>query len=199
MRIYMQTFEFVAMPRQRIEERLLIEAVRHAEVLFFTRQGMQIAEYLSHAAVLGSKHALHVVITQRTGPDFYPPGHFLDYIEGLRVARVQVHVEQARHDFVDSVEGRPHRDALPQTIEQLLRKRTEIAILIRQLAAGQLGHQRVAFALEIFIAGARIHERHCREIVSAVEMPTQLTVRFLPAAEWSYRRGQGRSYFERVH
>src|SRR5438270_8446003 len=63
MRIYMQTFEFVAMPRQRIEERLLIEAVRHAEVLSFTCDGIQIAEYLSHAAVLGSKHPLHVVIT----------------------------------------------------------------------------------------------------------------------------------------
>ena len=147
---------------QRIEEDFFVEAPCHGEILPFTGDRIQIAQYFSHAAVLGSEHALHVVITQRTGPDFYPPGHFLDYIEGLHVARVQVHVEQTGHDFVHGVEGRPHRDALPQTIEQLLRKGAEIAILIRRLAARQFRDQCVAFLLEVFIAGARIHQRDCR-------------------------------------
>ncbi len=83
-----------------------------------------------------------------------------------------IHVEHAGHDLMDCVERRPHAHALAEPIEELVGKRAEISVLVRNLALAKIGDKRVALLFQIFIAGARIHQRHGREIMTAGEVST---------------------------
>ncbi len=157
----MQTLQFVAMGRQRIEKHLLVEALRNFKILFLSGDGIQVAQTFSHASVFGSEHALHVVITHGLGITRGPLRHLLGYLEGLRVAAMRIHIEIASHDFVDGVKRRPDPLALAQPVKELDRKGAEIAAFQCILTLRQFGHQGVGVGLELIVSGAGIHEGRC--------------------------------------
>jgi hypothetical protein len=79
------------------------------------------------AAELGAARALLLLFTQAIDAERHPVGHPDVHVERLRVAAQLVHVEQARHDLVNRVIGRPH--ALPRidAIEELLGEGGQVA------------------------------------------------------------------------
>src|SRR5205809_8141703 len=99
---------------------------------------MQIVEQLGHAPELDFEDARHLPIAYGTRPTLRPTRHALEHLEGLRIAGQHVYIQQAGHDFVDRVPGRPNRKALTQAIKKTRRKRAEVAAAERFLAAAHL-------------------------------------------------------------
>ena len=60
----MQTFQFVPVSRQRIEELFLIEALRHFKVLVLARHRIQVGKHFAHAAKFCAENTLHVFVTE---------------------------------------------------------------------------------------------------------------------------------------
>ena len=141
------------MPGQGIEELLVIESLRHLEIMLLAGDCIEVRKNFPHAAVFGAEHALHVLIAKRAGVVRRPARHFLGDVERLLVAAMHVHLEIAGHDFVDGVKRRPHFLALAKSIEKLNRKGAEISALQRFLAFSQFGDHRIAIGLQLFVAG----------------------------------------------
>src|SRR5581483_8137943 len=158
------------MLRERIEEPFLIEALRNVKVIRLASHCVQIAERLTHASVLSAKNALHVIVAKRASVAGGPSRHFLDNFERLLVAGVQIHVEQAGHNFVNRIEGRPDSFAIAKAVEKFNRKCAEVSTVVQTLLTfRQLSDDHIAVLLQIFIAGACVHYSDRREI-----MPTSI-------------------------
>lgn len=96
---------------------------------------------------------------------------------------MEVHVEQAGHDLVDSIKRRPHAFPLLQPVEQLDWESTQIAARgQRFLAARQAGHDLVAASLEFQIVRGREAQSARGEVVSG-EMAAQFRLRILPSTQ----------------
>ena len=121
-------------------------------------------------------------LAQGQGPAPDPPRHPLQHLQGLRAAREGVHVEEAGHDLVQGVEGRPRGIAPAQAIEELLGEGAQVAAAERGLALRQLGHQRLAAGLHRLVAQGRVEQRAGREVVAG-EVAAQLVGGLLPSAE----------------
>ena len=113
----MQPFEFIAARGERIEEPLLVEALRQSKILLFARDAVEVGEDFAHPAVFLLKHALHLLVAQRIGPVPYPARHFLCCLQRLLVAGQGVHVKMPGHDFVIGVERSPNLDSIAQAVE----------------------------------------------------------------------------------
>ena len=61
--VHVQSLEFIAMGRERIEEPFLVEALRNMQVIGLAGDGIQIREHLAHATIFSAEDALHVVVT----------------------------------------------------------------------------------------------------------------------------------------
>ena len=95
------------------------------------------------------------------------------------------HVEIPGHDFVDRVEWRPHRGPIAQSIEELDGKSAQISTVVQALLTlREFSDNPIAILLEVFIAGARVHERDRREIVAAGEVAAEFAVGGFPSAKW---------------
>ena len=189
-RVHVQAFEFVAVGGERIEELLFVEALRDLEIVLLAGHGVEIAEHFAHASEFGAKHALHVFVAERLGIAIDPGRHFLDHVESLLVAAVDVHVEQAGHDFVDGVEGSPDLLALAQAIEEFDRESAQIAALQCGLALAEFGDDGVGVVLEVFIPARGIHQRASGQIVAAGVVAAKFAVRRFPSAQRLRGRGE---------
>ena len=163
--------------------------------------GEEVGQDLVHAAELGLERRLALLLAQPVHAELDPAGHLDQHVEGLRVAAQLVHVEQAGHDLVERVVGRPHALALLQPVEELLGKRGQITRVgaRRQslLDLGQLRDHRVGAGLEARVAGRRVHQgARGQEVTDTVS--AQLDVGCFPAAERRGRGGQPGVEAERV-
>ena len=138
------------------------------------------------------KHALHVFVTEGAGITSGPSRHFLNHVERLLVAAIDVHVEQSGHDLVNGVEGRPHSLALAQAIEEFDREGAQISALQRRLALAEFSHDHVGVVLEVFVAGTGIHQGASGKIVAASVVAAEFAVGLLPSPSGSRRRRQCR-------
>ena len=186
-----QPVQLVLTPSQRIEHRPVVEITREPQVLGVAGDGEEVGQDLVHAAELGLERRLALLLAQPVHAELDPARHLDQHVEGLRVAAQLVHVEQAGHDLVERVVGRPHALALLQPVEELLGKRGQITRVgaRRQslLDLGQLRDHRVGAGLEARVAGRRVHQgARGQEVTDAVA--AQLDVGCFPAAE---RRGRG--------
>ena len=125
--------------------------------------------------------------------ELHPGGHLRHHVEGLPVAAQQVDVEEAGHDLVQRVVGRP--DALPglDAVDQLFREGRQVPGVEslaseRRLHLRQLRHHHVRAFLEPDVARARVHQRERRKVV-ADTVAAEFNIGRLPAAE---RCGGGR-------
>ena len=82
----MQPVQRVLATAQRIEDRLVIERVRHAQVLRVPGGGVDIGEHLVHAAVLGAERRLLLRFGDVVDAKLRPVGHFRHHLERLRIA-----------------------------------------------------------------------------------------------------------------
>src|SRR5450432_1386585 len=182
-RIHMQAFELIATGREGIEETLLIETPREAEILLLPGHRIQIGKHLAHAAILHLQHALHLLFAERVSPVTYPTRHPFNCVKRLLVARKRVHVEMTGHDLVIGVEGGPNVHAVAQTVEPFDRERAEIAILVLSLTSGQLRHHEIAVALQFFVIGTGEGECARRKVLPTGKMTAQFAIRLLPLAK----------------
>ena len=182
-RVDVQTFQFISVRRQRIEELLLVETLRNFQVIIFARDRVQIRKRFAHAAKFRAQHALHVFVAERAGVAGGPVSHLLHHVERLLVAAVNVHIEQAGHDLVNGIEGSPHSLALAQPVEELNRERAEITTLQRSLAFAKFRHHSVGVVLEVVVSRTGIHQRAGRKIVAASIVTTQLTIGSFPSSK----------------
>jgi hypothetical protein len=193
LRVGVQPAQRILAARQRIEDRLVIERMGDAQIVGVAGGRVDIREHLVHAAEFGAEGALLLVLRQAVDAELHPVGHLRHHRERLRVAAQLVHVEQAGHDLVDGVVGRPH--ALPRvdTIEELFGERRQVAGVkprrLRTLNLAELGHHQIATRLESRVTSRRIHQRKRREVV-ADGVAAQFDVGRLPSAERLRRRRQ---------
>ena len=194
----MQSLEFIAVCRERIEEPLFVEALCQSKILALSRHAVEIGEHFAHPAVLHQQRALHLLFAQRVRPTLHPAGHLLDSFQRLFVAGQRVHVEMPGHDFVNRVERSPNVHAITQPVKQFLRERAEIATLVLRLALGQFSDHKIAVAFEFFVA--RTGESQCasRKVVSAGEVATKFAVGLFPITQWLCRRRKPSGQAERV-
>ena len=118
-RVCMQALQLVAAFRERIKKAGLLEEVRRVEVAILLGQRGKIDEDFVHAAVLGAQHALPLVDAEAAHEPLRPLGHALGHLQGVRIAGLEIHVNQARHDLVIGVKGSPDGFALRQVFEEL--------------------------------------------------------------------------------
>ena len=187
--VHMQAFQFIAMCCQRIEESFFIEALRQSKVFTLSRHAIKVGQHFSHATIFDKKHALHLLFAQRVGPAPYPSRHLLDCVQRLLVSSQHVHIEMARHDFVESIEGGPHIHAIAEAVVEFLGIRAEITILELRLTFSQFSHHQVAFTLEFLIARTGKSQRACRKIMSAGKVAAQFRIGLLPVSQRICRRG----------
>ena len=155
---------------------------------------VEVGEDVIHAAELGFEHRLLLLERQCIDPALHPVGLTLQHVERLPRAAVHVDVQQAGHDLVQRVVGRPDRLAGFDAIDELFGEGGKVADACallgqRLLDLGQLRHDRVGPGLEPRVAGAGIHQRQRRQVM-ADAVSAQLDVRRLPAAQRLRRRGQ---------
>ena len=169
----------------------MVEALGDRQILLLARQSVEVGETLIHAAVLVAEHGLHLCVGKAgvsgDGPVAELPGH----LERLLVAALSIHVEQAGKDLVQRVVRRPHGLLFLDPVKEFFRKGAQVAGRELRLARGETRHQRLAFLLEPLVAGAGVHQRAGREVVTD-EMAAHLALGLLPAAVGSSRRGQPR-------
>ena len=87
------------------------------------------------------------------------------------------------------VKGSPHSLALAQAVEEFNREGAQISALQRSLALAEFRHDRVGVVLELFVAGAGVHQRTGRKVVTARIVAAQFAVRRFPSSERLRRRG----------
>jgi hypothetical protein len=183
--------QLVASLGEGIEDAGLIEAMRQIGVIPVARQSVDVVEELVHAPELDLEDARHLVVAEPVGPLPCPGDHAQEDVQGLLVATVLVHVEHARHDLVQGVEGRPDRQPLLQPLHELRGEGRQPAGSVGPLALSQLRHDGGGLRLQQLIAGAAVGQA-ARGQVMAREMAAQLDVRPLPTAELPGRRGKPR-------
>ncbi len=83
----------------------------------FPRYAVKVGQHFAHSAVLHQKHALHLLFAQRVGPTPHPARHLLHGVQRLLVAGQRVHVEMARHHFVDGIERSPNVNPVAQSVK----------------------------------------------------------------------------------
>src|SRR5450631_1021402 len=182
-RIYVQAFEFVAMGGERIEELLLVEALRAFEVVLLAGHRVEIAEDFAHASELGAEHALPVFVAEGLSIAIDPGRHFMDHLESLLVAAMLVHVQQTGHDLVDGVEGSPDLLTLAQSVEKLHGEGAQVATLQLGLAFSESGDHGGSVVLQVFISAGGIHQRARRKIVATGVVAAEFAVGGLPSSE----------------
>src|SRR5450631_3890320 len=122
MGVNMQTLQLVTMSCQRIEKRLLVEALREVEILAGACYSVKIREHFAHSTVFHLEDTLHLLFAQGISPTPHPSCHLLQGFQCLLVAGKLVHVKMPCHDLVDGVERRPDVNAVAQAVEELYRK-----------------------------------------------------------------------------
>src|SRR6185437_6385936 len=133
-RVDVEPFELIAMTSQWIEKIRLFKAAPEKEILASPGNRGQIEERFIHPAIFRLQDALHMSVTDSRCPVGNPLRHPLCDLQRLLVVAVRVHIQIARHDFVQSVEWRPHAAAFTQAIEKALREGAEITIRGLRLA-----------------------------------------------------------------
>ena len=113
----MLALERIVAQNQRREEDLLGEAVAGAGPAIVAGGGGDVVKNIVHAAEFFVEDVLHVLFGFRCGPGIDPAGHFDDYIEGLIVAGLRLHVVEPGHDFVHGVKRRPDLFALVEPVK----------------------------------------------------------------------------------
>jgi hypothetical protein len=98
---------------ERVKEAGLLEQTRNIEIALLTSEAVEVRHHFVHAAVFGAEHELALVVADALEVGLHPSRHALGGLERLLVAGVDVHVDQASHDLVQRVEGRPHIFARP--------------------------------------------------------------------------------------
>ena len=132
-----------------------------------------------------------MVITQRACVPGDPARHFLSDLKRLLVASVDEHVQIAGHDFVNGVEGRPDFFAIAEAIEKFNWKCAQVSAVVQTLLAfAEFGDNGVTILFEVFIAGARVHQRGRGQIMSSGVVPAKLAIGSFPPAQRFSRRGQ---------
>ena len=130
--------------RQGIEDRVVIEPARERQIRSLARAAVELREGVFHPAELGVELGLPLRLGEARRPERDPIGDAARDLEGGRVTRDAVDVEDAGQDLVQRVVGRPDALALLEAIEEALGKGREessmgSALLESLLDSGQLG------------------------------------------------------------
>src|SRR5262249_37203322 len=123
----MQAVQRIFASRQRIEDALVIELARYAQMLRVARDGVEIGQHFLHAAEFGLERGLLLFFTQTIDTEFDPGRLLQQDIERLLVIAQEIHVEQAGHQLVDRVIRRPDTFTLVHKVEKLFGKGRQIA------------------------------------------------------------------------
>ena len=166
---------------KRCEELLVFKPEAQVAISLFAGYGVEVEADLIHAAMLHQLNLGPLLVAQRLNPLRGPVRHAPGHHQALRVAAIDIHIQQAGHDLVIGVEGRPHRLIALEPVIETGWIRAQIAI--RLLALGQLLHQLVGLVPQRLVAGAGKHKRARREIVPAGKVAAQFAVRRLPSAQ----------------
>src|SRR5581483_5880003 len=132
----------------------------------------------------------HVLVAERPGVLAHPGRHLLRHVKGLLVAAMDIHVEQAGHDLVDGIEGRPDLLPLAEAVEELNGERAQIAALECILTFSQLRNYRGRLLAEILIAATGIHQGAGGKVMASGIVSTEFAVGSFPASERLCARGQ---------
>ena len=146
MRVGVNSLQLIAMLGQGIKEHGLLEPPCQVQVFAFSRQGVEVPEHFIHAAEFSLQDSLHVLVADALLPMVDPTRHAFGHRQRLIVSAVDVHVQEACHDFVISVEGSPDLAPLAQAIEKFLRERAKVTVLVGLLAIGHCATNPSAFS-----------------------------------------------------
>ena len=193
-----QALQLVAALGERIEEAGLLEEVSGVKIAILFGDGGEVDEDFVHAAVLGAQHALALIDAEASHEVLRPLAHAFGDLQCVGVAGVDVHVEQAGHDLVVGVEGRPDRLALREMFEQFGGKGAQVAGSDLLLARGEAGDELIAAALEVGVARSGRSQRNGGEKVPAGEMAAQLAGGIFPAFIGCGAGGNARRDAERM-
>ena len=163
---------------------------------------VELGQDLLHPAELGLEHGLPLRVGEPLRAERDPRGHVLHGLERRRVAGHPVHVEEARHDLVQGVVGRPDALARLHAVDELLGEGGQVARAHaprrqRPLDLAQLGDEPEGAGLQPLVAGRLVHQRAGGQVV-AEAVAAQLDARRLPAAVGLRRGRQARVEAERV-
>ena len=111
------------------------------------------------------ENGVHVFFRFRDGPVVGPIGQALCHFKRLFVAGQFVLAQQAGHDLVDGVEGRPNRFARIQVVEPFGWERTQIPAGQLRLRFGEIVEHLVALCFNLLVARRGVHERCRRKVV----------------------------------
>ena len=123
LRVCVQAVQFVLPARERIENFLLVERFRRFQIIRVARDAVKICQHFVHAAEFGVERRLHFCLRQIVHAEFHPVRHVRQHFQRLRVAAKLVGVEQAGHDFVQRIPGRPDRLAIFHAVNERFGKR----------------------------------------------------------------------------
>jgi hypothetical protein len=105
--IGMLAWKFVPPGAQRLEHRMMMEAVGRIAATLVAGARVQIDQHLAHAAVLDLQHGLHLLLAQSGGNFVRPVGQLQCNLFGLSIAAEHPGVAQARENLVLRVPGDP--------------------------------------------------------------------------------------------
>ncbi len=170
LRVRVQAGERVFALEQRLQQGLVREAARQAQVArFVVAERGQVGEQLVHAAVLALQAGLHLRVAQAGGDALGPVGKRAQHGQGVRVGGVHMGVAQAGGDLVQVVPRHPtavEREAVDLDLSGgelgpgLLALRNAAQVARADLPLGLLepGHHEVqALTDQRVVAGRRHH------------------------------------------
>jgi len=129
----------------------VVKAPGQGEMGGVAGHGMETGQDLGHPAVLHLEHPLHRLVVQPVHAPFRPGGHALDDVESLPVAAVDIHIEEAGHDFMERIPGSPNPFSLDDPVDELLGESAEVAAPAQGLLApGQLGDEGIRLRRRAF-------------------------------------------------
>ena len=185
LRVRVQSVQSVLAPRKRIENCLLVERFRRFQIIRVARDAVKIREHLVHAAEFRVERRLHFFHRQIVHTELHPVRHIRQHFERLRVAAKLAGIEQAGHDFMLRIPRRPDGLAVFHAINERFGKPGEITRMETgahrvALALRQPGNKIIHAPLEFGVAGAGIHQRQRRKIMTE-HRPALFAIRRIPA------------------
>src|ERR1700733_10448615 len=104
-----------------------------------------------------------------------------------------VHIEQASHDFVHRVEGRPDFLTSGEAIKVFGGESAEVTAFELLLALSEFGNKIVTAGFQLVVGAGGITQGAGRKIV-ADKMAAEFTIGFLPTSQRRRRRGEAGVY-----